>query len=262
MTFSRTIKLHIEYDGTSFNGWQNQAKGRGVTVQGAVEKALSQLCKEKIKVAGSSRTDAGVHAFDQVATFKTKSTLPLQAFQKGLNTFLVPEVRVRKAEEMDASFHALRNAKGKIYSYYVLSGKTSSPIAKNHVYFFPYTLNFSAMKKAAKQLVGKHDFSSFRSSRSTAKTSVRTIHSFQVKVVKDSLFMPKENTEGTLYCFTVKANGFLHNQVRTMVGTLLDVGREKIKPEDIKKIISAKKRSAAGKCLPGHALYLIKTLYA
>ena len=243
----RNIKLIIEYDGTSYHGWQSQ--NNAVAVQDVIEKALVTLTGEKSNLIGSGRTDAGVHALGQVANFVTNSNIPPEKFSYALNNILPDDVVIRSSEEVPMSFHARYSAIGKRYRYVIYNSRQRSALHRNRAYFVPYPLDFHSMEKAAGYFVGTHDFSAFRASDSSIKTSVRTI---------TGTWLKKENE---IITFEIAGNGFLYNMVRIIAGTLVEVGIGKISADDIPHIIESRDRRIAGRTAPPHGLYLMEVYY-
>ena len=222
----RNIKLIIEYDGKGFNGWQKQPNK--LNIQGEIERAIKEVTGEEVELNASGRTDAGVHAISQVANFKTQSNIDINKIPIALNSKLKKSIIIKKAEEVDLNFHARYNAKGKKYRYIINNSLVGSAIYRDLEYNFPIKLDVEKMKHAAKYFEGEHDFKAFRSSGTSNKNSVREIYKVEIK----------EENERIILEFT--GNGFLYNMVRIMVGTLMDVGLGKIKPESIKDIIDSK----------------------
>ncbi|MEN8077007.1 tRNA pseudouridine(38-40) synthase TruA [Clostridioides difficile] len=241
------IKITLEYDGTNYYGWQKQ-KGMK-TIQGEIEEALFAVTKEVCEVTGSSRTDAGVHAKGFVANFKTNSKVPPNKFREALNVKLPDDIVIIKSEKVDDEFHARYYAKGKTYEYSILNDDVPSALMRNQVYHYKYDLDIEAMKIAAKQFIGTHDFAAFKTQGSSVKGTIRTI--FDVKV---------EKTEKIIK-ISVSGDGFLYNMVRIIVGTLINVGRGKTDPSSIVDIINKKDRTLAGDCVPPHGLLLKKVYY-
>lgn len=241
------IKITLEYDGTNYYGWQKQ-KGMK-TIQGEIEEALFAVTKEMCEVTGSSRTDAGVHAKGFVANFKTNSKVPPNKFREALNVKLPDDIVIIKSEKVDDEFHARYYAKGKTYEYSILNDDVPSALMRNQVYHYKYDLDIEAMKIAAKQFIGTHDFAAFKTQGSSVKGTIRTI--FDVKV---------EKTEKIIK-ISVSGDGFLYNMVRIIVGTLINVGRGKTDPSSIVDIINKKDRTLAGDCVPPHGLLLKKVYY-
>ena len=243
----RNIKLIIEYDGKGFNGWQKQPNK--LNIQGEIERAIKEVTGEEVELNASDRTDAGVHAISQVANFKTQSNIDINKIPIALNSKLKKSIIIKKAEEVDLNFHARYNAKGKKYRYIINNSLVGSAIYRDLEYNFPIKLDVEKMKHAAKYFEGEHDFKAFRSSGTSNKNSVREIYKVEIK----------EENERIILEFT--GNGFLYNMVRIMVGTLMDVGLGKIKPESIKDIIDSKERTKAGKTAPAQGLYLVEVYY-
>lgn len=243
----RNIKLTIEYDGKDFNGWQKQPNKPNI--QGEIERAIYNITKEEVDLIGSGRTDAGVHALGQVANFKTNSNIPIEKLALAINSQLKNSIIIKKAEEVDERFHSRYNAKHKTYRYIINNSPCGTAIYRNLEYCFPIKLDVAKMQEAAKYFEGEHDFKAFKSSGTSAKNSVRTIYNASVK------------QEGEKIIIELTGNGFLYNMVRIISGTLLDVGLQKIKPEEIKNIIEEKDRQKAGKTLPAHGLYLVEVKY-
>ena len=243
----RNIKLTIEYDGKEFNGWQKQPNK--LNIQGNIEKVLSDITKEDIEIIGSGRTDAGVHALGQVANFKTNSTIPIEKFAIAINSRLKKSIVIKKAEEVPERFHSRYNCKKKTYRYVINNSETGSAIYRNLEYNIKQPLNIEKMQDASQYFVGEHDFSAFKASGTSSKSSVRTIYS--AKVTK----------EGERIFIELTGNGFLYNMVRIIAGTLVEVGLGKIKPEEITEIIDSKDRQKAGKTLPPYGLYLVEVNY-
>ena len=243
----RNIKLTLEYDGTNYLGWQKQKVG--ITIQGTLEEAIKVLTKEEVEVTGSSRTDAGVHAKGFVANFKTNSKIPSEKFREAINHKLPEDIVILKSEEVEEEFHARYNAMGKTYSYSILNRDAPSAIDRNYLYHVKRKLDVESMKEACQYFIGTHDFSAFKTSGSSVKTSVRTIK---------ELYIEDSNDIIKIY---VTGDGFLYNMVRIIVGTLIMVGSNKIKPLEIKNIIASKEREKAGICVPASGLVLEKVYY-
>ena len=229
------------------NGWQKQP-GR-LNIQGEIEKAIEELTNEKVELIASGRTDSGVHSLGQVANFKTNSNLEIEKIPYAINSKLKKSIRIKKAEEVDEKFHARYNCKKKRYRYTINNSEQGSAIYRNLEYHVPKKLNISKMKNAIKYIEGEHDFSSFKSSGTSSKSSVRVI--YKAEIIED----------GEKIYIELTGNGFLYNMVRIIAGTLVEVGLGKIKPEEIKNIIEKKERILAGKTLPAHGLCLMEVQY-
>ena len=243
----RNIKITIEYDGTSYGGWQKQKNNR--TIQQCIEEAIKLLTGEDVELIGSSRTDAGVHAKGMVANFITNSQIPADKFREAINTKLPDDIGIIKSEEVDRNFHSRYDSKGKTYCYTLVNRYEKVCIGRNYVYQVRDELNYNLMKEAAKYFLGKHDFKAFKTNGSSVKTSVRTINGLELEL------------KGDVIKIFVSADGFLYNMVRIIVGTLIEVGKGKIKPEDIESIIKNGDRSKAGPCVPPNGLVLEKVFY-
>jgi len=267
---SRNIKLTLAYDGSEFRGWQIQP---GLaTVQGILAEVIGRVSGQKVLPQGSGRTDAGVHALAQVATFKTESPIPVENFLKVLNDKLPPAIRVTAAEEVSEDFHARHSAKGKTYRYRIFRGTVCSPFLWRYVTHYPFPLNEEAVFRSAEYILGEHDFTSF-----AAVDPDRTLRDsglqHQSKFQDDEVLNPKHATnirtiyesvwewDGEELIYLVRGNGFLHHMVRNLVGTFLLAGKGTIQPEDIKKILEARDRSAAGATAPANGLYLVSVEY-
>ncbi|MDD5085588.1 MAG: tRNA pseudouridine(38-40) synthase TruA [Candidatus Omnitrophica bacterium] len=243
----RNIKLVLEYDGTNYCGFQRQKNAN--SIQGSLERILSRLCNEKIRVIGSGRTDSGVHAEGQVANFYTTSRIPCKQFLRALNGLLPEDISVHEATEAKPSFHARFGAKRKLYRYRVLVSPVPSALMRNFVYHVTIPLNLSLMRKGARLLQGRHDFRSFQAKADGVKTSVRTIWRFSI------------TKKGNLIDFLIEADGFLYNMVRNIVGTLLLVGAGKLSLGALGEILTARDRRKAGPTAPPEGLTLLKVFY-
>ena len=243
----RNIKLTIEYDGKDFNGWQKQPNK--LNIQGTIEQAIKCITGEDVELNASGRTDAGVHALGQVANFKTNSKIPIEKFAIAINSRLKKSIVIKKAEEVDERFHSRLNCKKKTYRYIINNSEEGSAIYRNLETHIPQKLDISKMEQAIKYFEGEHDFKAFKASGTSSKSSVRTIYEAKIYQKGEKIFIE------------LTGNGFLYNMVRIIVGTLVDVGIGKIKPEDIPQIINEGKRENAGKTLPPNGLYLLNVMY-
>jgi tRNA pseudouridine38-40 synthase len=245
---TRNIKIILEYDGTRYHGWQRQANG--LTVQEILEDGISTITQEDTTVAGSGRTDAGVHAMNQVANFRTNSDIKEIGLLRGINSILPWDVVVKELAEVDASFHARYNAKSKTYMYQIYRGDVRSALYRNYAWFIHETLDIERMQEAARLLLGTFDFSSFCAANCGIENHVRTVMS--VNIVVDHRGMVK---------FCIEANGFLKYMVRNIVGTLADVGRGKLPSAEFRRIVEAKDRKQASQTAPAHGLFLKEVKY-
>ena len=242
----RNIKITIQYNGKNYCGWQKQNNSPGI--QGTIEKAIFDITREEVKITGSGRTDAGVHALGQVANFKINSQIPVDRIPNALNAKLPKDISIVKAEEVDEDFHSRYSAKKKTYRYQVYNSLYRSPIYADISYPVKYDLDIDKMKKEAKSLIGTYDFKGFMSSGSSVIDTVRTIYNIEVSKSED------------LIIIEIEGNGFLYNMVRIIAGTLVDIGRGRI-AEKMSTIIESKSRSMAGHTAPAHGLFLKKVDY-
>ncbi len=243
----RNIRFTLEYIGTNYHGWQIQKNA--VTIQQVLEEKLGHILNKRPRVVGAGRTDAGVHALGQVAHFKTSSPLPVEKIFKGLNSLLPEDIAVLQMKETDPAFHSRKDAKKKEYFYQIWHGCRPSPFVSAFVTHIPCRLNIKTMKRGASLFLGKHDFHSFCPTKSTIRNKVRNILYSEIL------------EEGNLIRYRILADGFLQHMVRTIAGTLIDVGKEKIPIEEIKKIFLGKDRRLAGFVAPAKGLFLKKVYY-
>jgi len=243
----RNLKLIIEYDGTNYAGWQTQS-GRA-TLQQTLEETIHKITGEWMHVQGSGRTDSGVHALGQTANFRTRSRIPAARLRLALNALLPPDIVVRSVREAPPEFHAQFDAKWKTYRYTILNDRVPTALNRFFCHQVPVPLGVRAMRRAARCLVGRHDFQAFRSEGWREKDTVRTIRRLTV------------SKEGRYIYVTVTGDGFLYNMVRAIVGTLVDIGRGKRPPEDMEKILKSRDRKQAGPTAPARGLCLISVTY-
>ena len=244
----RNIKLVIEYDGKEFNGWQKQPTK--LNIQGEIERAIKQITGEDVDLTASGRTDAGVHAFGQVANFKTNSNIPIEKIPIALNSNLKKSILIKSAEEVEERFHSRLNCKRKTYRYIINNSKYGTAIYRNLETHIPMKLDIQKMQEAVQYFEGEHDFKAFKASGTSSKSSVRTIYKAEViDAGNERIYID------------LTGNGFLYNMVRIIAGTLVEVGLGKIEPNEIKTIIESKKRENAGKTLPPQGLYLVNVEY-
>jgi tRNA pseudouridine38-40 synthase len=244
----RNIRLLLEYDGTRYHGWQRQKKD--VTIQGVVEAALGRLTGEAVALIGSGRTDAGVHALGQVANFYTSGQLPLKAFRDGLNSLLPWDLAILEAAEAPPEFHARKAARAKTYEYRILNRRVRSPLHHHYGWWLAAPLDLEAMAAAAAALPGKHDFSAFRASGSDNLNPVRQV-----------LAARWQTHPGGWLRFTVTATGFLRGMVRSLVGTMVEIGQGKEAPEKLAELLHRGQRHLVGPTAPPQGLYLVEVLY-
>jgi tRNA pseudouridine38-40 synthase len=241
----RDIKLLIEYDGTNFVGWQTQANGR--SVQEEITKVLDQILQEPINLIGSGRTDAGVHARGQVASFRTNSQLGVGSIMSGLNGILPEDIYIHAVEEVPEGFNARYDARERVYKYYISMKPTA--IGRHYQWYVKYDLNLVSMNAVAAQIMGDHDFESFCKYDADVKDFRCT--------VTTSIWRA---TPG-LYHYEIRANRFLHGMVRALVGTMIDVGRGFIPVASFKDILAARDRRKAGMAAPPQGLFLEEVVY-
>ena len=242
------IALGVEYLGTDFHGWQIQKSGLR-TVQGVVEPALSKIANHPVRVFCSGRTDAGVHAQEQVIHFETQTSRTDGAWLFGGNANLPSDVNFKWAKEVNDDFHARFNAHARSYEYKIHHHPVRSSLKTGYYLWEPRSLNIDDMRKAAAFLLGEHDFSCFRGSMCQAKSPIKTIEYLQIHEIGDDLIIK------------VKANAFLHHMVRNLVGTLLKIGREEESPEWMLSVLNSKDRKQAGPTAEPQGLYFIKAHY-
>lgn len=259
----RNIRLILAYDGTDFHGWQKQSGAP--SVQECVEAAIERVTGSRFPIHGSGRTDAGVHAAAQVTHFKTNCRIPCANLMKALNDILPPTVRIKAADDADLDFHARYQAKAKTYRYRIFQGQVCPPFLWRFVYHYPYELNLAAMASAARMLLGKHDFTSFSAAGEEPLNSNRDARAPKgekhgmIREIIGSQIIKKPKPPMLVY--DVCGNGFLHHMVRNIVGTLIEVGRGRIAPGDIPRILEARDRTVAGPTAPAQGLCLMKVEY-
>lgn len=238
----KRIMLTVAYDGTAYNGWQVQPNG--ITIEGELNRALKELLEEDISVIGASRTDAGVHALCNIAVFDTENRILPEKIAPALNARLPEDIRVQRSVEVAPDFHPRHCNTKKTYEYRIYMGKYENPIGRQYAHFVYVPLDVEKMQEAAGYLVGEHDFKSFCVAKAQVLTTVRILYSAEVK------------KEGDYLLIRVSGNGFLFNMVRIIAGTLLEVGKGKIEPEQVKEILEAKDRQTAGPTAPARGLTL------
>jgi tRNA pseudouridine38-40 synthase len=276
----RNIRLLIAYDGTDFHGWQRQPNA--LTVQECLESAIERILGKKAHVWGSGRTDAGVHALNQVANFKTDCPIPCDNLVKALNDALPPTVRVKDAHEVSAKFHACYDVRSKTYRYRILQAPVCSPFLWRFVWHYPFPLERERMAEAATLFEGEHDFRSFAAVDASAveqgrqalsedqnaprpdnvssrQHAARKVETEMVRRIFASRVFFRPRT--CMLVYEVAGNGFLHHMVRNMVGTLVEVGRGKLEPGDVLRILKARDRTRAGPTAPAQGLCLVEVEY-
>jgi tRNA pseudouridine38-40 synthase len=268
----RTWRVTLAYDGTDFQGWQIQPGYP--TIQGELQAALFRITGESPLPQGSGRTDAGVHALAQVASFALNAPIPPENLHRALNRTLPPSIRVSEAKTaQSAAFHARHSAIAKTYEYRIHRGADCSPFLARYVYCFPQPLDFALLQASARQFLGEHDFESFAASDpdlaercagcdadgESEKTASRKEST--VRTVFSSTWEQRAGEAGDLLTYRVRGNGFLHHMVRNLVGTMLEVGRGQLLVDEIPKILAARSRSAAGATAPARGLFLVSVEY-
>lgn len=243
----KNVMLIVEYQGTNFSGWQRQIGER--TIEEEIEKVLKKITKENIKLIGSGRTDARVHALGHAANFKTKSTIPASRFKYILNTRLPEDITIRESKEVDMDFHSRFSAKAKKYKYIIYNNKMPSALYRNFSYHIQRDIDIDKMKDASQEFIGTHDFASFKGRRSVVKDTIRTIYRIDISKNKDLIEV------------TIIGKSFLRYMVRIIVGTLLEVGYGNLSRDDIKKIIASKDRRKAKKTAEPQGLFLMEVYY-
>lgn len=244
----RNIRLTLQYEGTRYQGWQKQENSEN-TIQGKLERMLSQLLGEPVEVQGSGRTDAGVHAKGQVVNFHTKSDVPVRELQLLCNQYLPEDIAVVDIAEVSERFHSRLNARQKCYCYQVLNSSVPDVFLRRYALTVEDALDVDAMREAAKYLLGEHDFTAFTSTKRMKKSAVRRIDEIRI------------DATGELLTFTFRGNGFLYHMIRIMMGTLLEVGMGKREPENILTVLDSKKRELAGPLVAAKGLTLMEVLY-
>ena len=272
----RRIMLTVAFDGTNYSGWQIQPNKE--TIEGVLNRELSRLLNEEIKVVGASRTDSGVHAEGAVCVFDTESKIPGDKFSYAINQTLPEDIRIRNSKEVDITFHPRRVNSRKTYRYRIRHDEFPNPLDARYSYHVYTKLDIEAMRKACEFIKGKHDFKSFCSVHTDVDTTVRTVYDVHIDVTPDkrllqmSGLMKSAGESGAMRSggesaagrirpeiidIYVTGNGFLYNMVRIIAGTLIEVGQGKIKPEEIPAIIEACDREKAGPTAPAKGLTLI-----
>lgn len=243
----KRVKLVVAYDGTNYHGWQVQ--DNGITIEEVLNRTISELVQEDIKVIGASRTDAGVHACGNVAVFDTESRIPGDKFSFALNQRLPEDIRIQKSCEVDADFHPRYADTVKTYEYNILNRRFELPSKRLYAAFCYYPMDIERMNQAAAYLVGEHDFKSFCSAGAQVQTTVRTIYAVNVTKEDDMVHI------------RITGNGFLYNMVRIIAGTLMQVGTGLMEPEQVKGILEARDRSKAGPTAVAKGLTLVEIRY-
>ncbi len=249
---ARTFRVVLSYDGTDFAGFQRQSNAR--SVQQVLEEALAPIDGQPVVVSGAGRTDSGVHALGQVVSFRLSSAIPAADLKQALNATFnaagAADVRVLSVDQAPESFHARFSARGKLYRYRLLNADVLSPFERRFAWHIQRPLDLELMRRAARDLVGEHDFASFQAAGGDVKTSVRTI------ARSDWTETPLEE-DGRLLQYDIAGNGFLKHMVRSIVGTLVEIGCGRRDADSVRALLSAPRRSDVGQTAPPHGLYLV-----
>jgi tRNA pseudouridine38-40 synthase len=245
------LKLTLAYDGTEFRGWQVQPESR--TVQGVLQETFRKITGEEVRAIGSGRTDAGVHALGQVVSLATQSDLSPKVLMRALNAELPEDVSVLEVEAVHEGFHAIRDAKRKHYRYQLRDGRVPEVFERRFLWQVFSPLDVSAMQRAARPLIGTHDFSSFESRGAEREDSIRTVYSLKVR--------RSEGDDQHRITLDIEGNGFLYNMVRAIVGTLVEVGRNSKSETWPGEVLAARQRDAAGMTAPAQGLFLVRVDY-
>jgi len=253
------FKLTLEYEGTNYYGWQRQKDKQ--TVQEVLETCLSRIFKQEIKINGQGRIDAGAHALGQAANFKVEKDLLPESLQKALNSLLPDDIKIKQAEIVCPEFQARFSAKARHYRYLIYRGEEPSLWLRGFAYFYPYELDLTSMRKGAKYLLGRHDFTSFASSGGGTDNYLREVKSLTIEGKKLQSAPFESSSSGEFMIFEIKANAFLYHMVRNIVGTLLKVGRGEIAPLKVQEILEARDRKVAPPPVPAKGLYLVGVKY-
>lgn len=243
----KRVKLTVAYDGTNYHGWQVQPNGN--TIEAELNRHLSELLREEIRVTGASRTDAGVHALGNVAVFDTAARMPAEKISYAMNTRLPADIRIQESCEVAPDFHPRFRAAVKTYEYRILNRRFPDPTKRLYSYFYYYPLDVERMRAAAAYLVGEHDFQSFCTMKPEMENTVRRIYSLDIE------------KEGDVILLRVTGNGFLYNMVRIIAGTLIRVGGGFFSPEDMQTILEGKNRKLAGETARPEGLTLVEIRY-
>ena len=243
-------RLKIQYDGTRYRGWQRQ-KGTDMTIQGKIERVLSEFLGQETEIHGAGRTDAGVHALEQVAHLHISGANPPEPeeLRQYLNSYLPEDIRILSADRAGERFHSRLNATGKIYRYHIIKPEADCVFMRKYAWKVPEPLEVKRMQRAVEYLLGNHDFRSFCSKPSKKKSTVRRIDGIDIEETSREIQI------------TFRGNGFLYNMVRILTGTLVEIGSGKREPEEIQTILEHKERRYAGETAPARGLFLVKVLY-
>jgi len=255
---SRRIRLTLQYDGSAYHGWQFQPSG--MTIQGILQDCLCRVTGERVRVVGAGRTDAGVHAIEQIAAFDVQSYLNTCVIKRALNALLPPDVRVINIEEVTADFHPRYSARGKCYVYLIANMRDVPVFVRGYAWRVREPLDLYAMRTASAHLIGRHDFSSFRAAGCASRHPLRTIREIGIERLCEAPFVCG-GLKGEFVRITVEGDAFLRHMVRTIVGTLVEVGKRNLRPEMVEDILERKERRFAGPTAPPQGLFLKEIFY-
>lgn len=243
----KTYKIIVAYDGTCYHGFAKQ--NNAITIQETLETAIEKIIRQPIQIIGAGRTDTGVHAKRQCCIFEADTCISTKKLLFAINSKLPKDIVIKELEEAEPSFHPRFAAKRKTYRYQILNSKISDPFLFPYVYLFGFTLDIEAMKEASRYMIGEHDFKCFCSAGSTVQSTVRIIYDIHIKKKNDLIIVD------------ICGNGFLYNMVRIIIGTLLQVGQGRLKPQEIQQIIKSKDRTLAGPTAPPQGLIMLEINY-
>lgn len=250
--------MTLQYDGSAYNGWQVQRSG--ITIQGLLQDCIYRVTGEKISVVGAGRTDAGVHAIEQIAAFDSSSRLNINVIKRALNALLPPDIRVMDIQEVKGDFHPRYSARRKRYCYMIADMEDVPVFIQKYVWWVRVPLDREAMRAASTYLLGSHDFSSFKGSGCGARNPVRNVFYLEIERLHESIFL-FTRSHGDFIRVSIEADAFLRHMARNIVGTLVEAGRGRINPEMIGDILERKERRLAGPTAPPHGLFLEKVFY-
>ncbi len=252
---TKRILLLIAYDGTSYAGWQRQ--DNALAIEEVIESALQKLTNKEIDIIGASRTDAGVHAYGNVAVFDTDSTIPAEKFATALNSFLPEDIRIMASEEVEDDFHPRYSPSEKTYQYHILNTDIPLPTMSRYAHHVYGKLDVDKMRAASSCLIGEHDFTAFCAAGSQVKSKVRTI--YEIEITENDLYGDGYDRD---ICIRITGNGFLYNMVRIIAGTLIEVGQGRKKVSRVAEALAERNRSKAGETAPAKGLFLESIIYS
>ena len=254
----RTLKLTLAYDGSSYGGWQRQ--NNAPSIQAVLERALAEIEGRPVTVTGAGRTDAGVHAIGQVASLRLEHPIAPSTLARALNATLPVDVRVVGAEQVANDFHARHGARHKTYRYWLDTASVASPFASRFAWHVPHALDLAAMTRAGAHLCGRHDFAAFQTAGGAGGSTVRVIRDVAMSI-GDTWPGPAGTEPGAPVAINVVGDGFLRHMVRTIAGTLVEVGQKRREPDDLVDVLESRRRERAGPTAPPHGLFLVSVVY-